>query len=297
MSIVYLDGRYVPADRAVVSVDDRGFLFGDACYEATPVYRGRCFLLDEHLARLQEGLDTIRVRFDAETLRHVHAELIHRNGAAAHDLARVYVQVTRGVAPRVHQFPGDDVRPTVYVQVSAVTRATDADFRRGVAAITHPDQRWSLPRIKTTGLLANVLARQAAADAGAVDVVMHRDGFATEGAHNNLFVVRSGRLVTPPADDQILNGVTRRVVIDEARAAGIAVDERSIPLSEVFDADEVFFTGTTTEVRATTSLDGNVIGTGGAGPVTTRVRDLYLAAIRRRCGPSEADAGAGTLSS
>ena len=279
MSVVYLNGAFMPVGEAFVSVEDRGFLFGDACYEATAVYRGSCFRLDDHLTRLQEGLDAIRVPFDAGSMREVHGELIERNGLAECEFGRVYVQITRGVAARTHEFPSPHVVPTVYAQAKEVSRATEEEFRRGSAAITHPDMRWSLPRIKSTGLLPNVLAKQAAIEAGAVDVVLHRDGFATEGAHNNLFVVIDGHLVTPPADDTILNGVTRRVVIEIASAAGIDVVERSITLAEVFDAEEVFFTGTTTEVRATVTLDGRRIGTGVAGLVTTRVHDLFVQAV------------------
>ena len=278
MDIVYLDGEYLPHDEAFVSVDDRGFLLGDACYEATATYHGRCAFLDRHLARLADGLAAIRIEFDVAALVPVHEELIRRNRLADAELAMIYVQVTRGVAPRSHAFPIDAITPTVYAATKTLSASTTA-FDRGTSAITHPDLRWLLPRIKATGLLANVLAQQAATEAGVTDVVLHRDGVVTEGAHNNIFIVDDNRLITAPADDLILAGVTRAVVIDLARAAGISVDERRIELDELFAADEVFFTGTTTEIRPTVTIDNHPIGSGRPGPVTRRVRSLYTAAL------------------
>ncbi len=279
MDTVYLNGEYLPHDKAFVSVDDRGFLLGDACYEATAIHHGRCAFLDRHLARLADGLAEIRIEFDVTALVPVHDELIRRNRLADASLAMIYLQVTRGVAPRTHAFPIDAVTPTVYAATKTLSAATPADFDRGSSAITHPDLRWLLPRIKATGLLPNVLAQQAATEAGVTDVVLHRDGVVTEGAHNNIFIVNDNRLITAPADDLVLAGVTRAVVIDLARAAGIPVDERRIELDELFAADEVFLTGTTTEIRPTVTIDDRPIGSGRPGPVTRRVHSLYTAAL------------------
>jgi D-alanine transaminase len=278
MDIVYLDGRYLPHDEAFVSVDDRGFLLGDACYEATAVHRGRPLLLDRHLQRLGDALVELRIDFDAGRLADVHTELIRRNRLHDSEFAMVYMQVTRGAAPRAHAFP-DHTSPTVYAYTTPLTRATQAEFEAGSSAITFPDLRWSMPRIKTTGLLANVLAQQAAVEAGAVDVVLHRDGIVTEGAHNNIFIANDDRLVTAPADDLILPGVIRGCVVELARADGITVDEAHFTLDDLFAADEVFFTGTTTEIRPTTTIDGRRIGTGTPGPLTRRVKAQYDAAF------------------
>jgi D-alanine transaminase len=283
MSTVYLNGEYVACGDAVVSVNDRGFLLGDACYEATPVYQGTPFRLGQHLDRLRRGLELTRIGFDPAALIPVHDELIRRNGLGSCELALVYLHVTRGVAPRAHAFPDPPVTPTVYAFAKEVRTATDEEFEAGAAAITHPDPRWLLPSIKATGLLGNVLAQQAAVDAGATDVVLHRDGRVTEGSHNNVFVVERGTLVTAPADDLILHGVTRAVVLELAREDGLAVEEVAFDLDRLRRADEVFFTSATTEIRATVRLDGRPVGDGSPGPVTGRLRQLLRARIALEC--------------
>jgi len=283
VSSVYLNGVYVAPERAMVSVEDRGFLFGDACYEATPVYRGKPFLLDRHMERLRRGLAATRIDVDPDTLLGVHDELIERNGLGSCELGLVYVHVTRGVAPRSHPFPEPAVRPTVYAFAKEVRRGTDADFEAGAGAITLPDLRWAMPSIKTTNLLPNVLAQQAAIDAGVADVVFHRDGRVTEGTHNNVFAVEGGRLVTAPADGLILEGVTRGVLLELAREDGIEVDEVAVDVGRLADVDELFFTSATTEIRATVRLDGRPVGDGRPGPVARRLRQLLRARIAREC--------------
>ncbi len=287
MRIVYLNGEYLPADRAVISVDDRGFLFADACYEATPIYRGTPFLLDRHLARLRRGLDTLRIRFDPEQLVPVHDELIAANGLATCELGIVYMHITRGSAPRAHAFPHPEVAPTVYAFAKEVPRGTDADFERGGTAITLPDERWLRPHLKTPGLLPNVLAQQAALDAGATDVVFQRDGKVTEGTHNNVFVVLDGRLHTAPADGLILEGVTRSVLLELAIADGVDVVEAPVAVDRLADAEEIFFTSATTEIRPTVELDGRPVGDGRPGPVARRLRQLLRARIDADCGPPQ----------
>jgi D-alanine transaminase len=279
MDTVYLNGDYVAHDEAFVSVDDRGFIFADACYEAIAAYQGRFLLLDLHLQRLQHALAEVRIEFDTREIEEVLTELIRRNSLDSADFAMVYVQVTRGIAPRAHAFPDPTTSPTVYAYATPLTRATETEFEVGSSAVTFPDLRWMMPRIKTTGLLANVLAQETAAQAGAIDVVLHRDGVVTEGAHNNIFIARGGRLITAPADDLILPGVIRGVVIEMARQDGMTVEEVRFTLDDLFDADEVFFTGTTTEIRPTVTVDGRSIGTGRPGPVTRRIRSLYDAAF------------------
>ena len=275
MGIVYLNGKYLENHDAFVSVDDRGFLFADACYEATPSYGGHFLLLGRHLDRLQTGLDVLRIGFDTADLRSVHHELLERNGLSDVELALVYTQVTRGVAPRGHAFPTGDTPPTVYAFAREMKRATDDDFERGTAAITRPDIRWHRTDIKTTGLLPNVLAQQAAVEAGVKDVVFHRDGIVTEGTLNNIFVVISGVLTTAPADNQILHGITRQLIIDLALKSSIAMLERHYTIDELMDADEVFFSGSTTEIRPTVAVDGQPIGDGSPGTVTRQIRDLF----------------------
>jgi len=279
MDTVYLNGDYLAHDEAFVSVDDRGFIFGDACYEAIVAHQGRFLLVDRHLRRLRSALAEIRIDFDAREIEELLPELIRRNSLDNADFAMVYVQVTRGVAPRAHAFPDPTTSPTVYAYAAQLTRATEAEFEAGSTAVTFPDLRWLMPRIKTTGLLPNVLAQEAAAQAGAVDVVLHRDGVVTEGAHNNIFIVKDACLITAPADDMILPGVIRGCVIEMAREAGITVEEAHFTLEDLFSADEMFFSGTTTEIRPTVIVDGRRIGTGAPGPLTRRVRSLYDAAF------------------
>jgi D-alanine transaminase len=281
VSLVYLNGDFVPIDEAFVSVEDRGFLLGDACYEATPAYQGQFLLLQHHLDRLQAGLDAIQILFRAASLVNIHRELLNRNGLDRSPFAMVYVQVTRGVAPRSHGFPLAGTTPTVYAFAKELQRAAPNEFSAGSAAVITPDLRWKLPRIKSTNLLANVLAQQQAVESGAVDVVMHRDGWVTEGTHNNIFIVENGVLLTVPADDLILRGVTRDLVLDLARKSDIPLSEEPISLDRLRSADEIFFTGTTTEIRPTVRLDGSPVGDGKLGPVTSRVNELFTQEVER----------------
>lgn len=281
--VLYLNGVFVPAATATVSVDDRGFLFADGCYEVTVAIEGQPIALDRHLARLQRTLDSIRIGFDAASLAPIHHELIERNGLADAALATVYVQITRGVAPRTHAFPVG-VPPTVLVRAQAIAGPSRAAIENGSRAITGDDIRWGRVDMKTTGLLPNVLAEQAALDAGVDDVILHRDGVVTEGSHTNVFGVIDGGLVTASADHRILPGVVRGIVIEAAHGVGLAVAEREWTLDELTAADEVFMTSTTAGARPIIEIDGAPVGAGCRGPVTTRVQELYaefVAAERR----------------
>ena len=275
MSTVYLNGEYVPKDRATVSVDDRGFLLSDGVYEVTPAYRGRLFRLDRHMGRLQNGLDALSIEYDPAGLPDIHARLIAANTLATEDVAIVYVQITRGVAPRTHHFPPEGTVPTVYAFAQAYHRPDSARWERGYEAITVPDRRWGRVDIKSIGLLPNVLAQQAAVDAGVEDALFVRDGVVLEGAHNNVFAVLDGVVTTHPATHRILHGVAREYVIELARAQGMSVEERPVLLEEMRGADEIFFTGTTTEVRPTVRLDGEPIGNGNVGPVTKVLHEAF----------------------
>lgn len=272
--MLYLDGEFVPAATATVSVNDRGFQFADGCYEVTLVVDGRCIALDRHLARLQRALDTLRIEFDAASLAPIHHELIERNELAGLPLASIYVQITRGVAPRAHAFPVG-VAPTVLVRAQEIAGPSRSAIEQGSRAMTADDIRWGRVDIKTIGLLPNVLVQQAAVDAGVDDVILHRDGVVTEGSHTNVFGVIDGVLVTAPADHRILPGVVRAVVIESALAAGIQVAEREWTLDELRAADEVFMTSTTAGARPIVEVDGRSVGAGSRGPMTVRLQDLY----------------------
>ena len=276
MSVVYLNGDFLPSRDAKVSVDDRGFLFGDGVYEVTPAYGGRLFRFPQHLARMRKGLAAIGIEFDAAVLEAVKNELLARNGLDQASAAYVYVQVTRGVAPRSHAFPNPPAPPGVYGFAKLYHRPSRERWAKGFRAVTVPDQRWARADIKAIALLPNVLAQQQAVDAGVGNAVFVRDGMAMEGAHNNLFAVLDGVLTTPPKSNYILHGVTRDFVIELARRLNVPVNEHAIPLAELYGADELFFTGTTTEIRPAVEVDGRTIGSGKPGPATRRLFEVFL---------------------
>ncbi len=284
MSTVYLNGTYVPKEEAKISVDDRGFLFADGVYEVTPCYAGVPFHLDRHLERLGRGLAWMRIGFDASSLREVHRRLLADNGLESAETSLVYVQITRGVAPRAHAFPAEPVSPTVYAFAKSWARPSEERWERGFRAITVPDRRWARVDVKTIALLPNVLAYQAGVEAGVDDVIQVRDGVALEGAHNNFFGVFDGTVVTHPETNVVLPGVTRRLVIELAARNGIAVEERPIGVEELAGADELFFTGTTTEVRPTVEVDGRTVADGRVGPVTRALAGAFRREVERvRC--------------
>ncbi len=279
MSIIYLNGSYLSDGEARVSVNDRGFLFGDGVYEVTPAYRGTLFQMEGHLGRLRDGLAALRIDFDPSGLPAMHAELLERNGLTDEEVAYVYVQVTRGAAPRTHAFPKVPVAPTVYAFASRYARPAPDVWARGFDAVTVPDRRWGRVDIKSIALLPNVLAQQAAVDAGVMDAIFVRDGVAIEGAHSNFFAVFDGVVVTHPHSNLILPGITRDVVIELARGAGIPVELRPIFVEDLARADELFFTGTTTEVRPCVRVDGRPVGDGAVGPVSRALFDAFLETV------------------
>jgi len=281
MSTVYLNGEFIPKDEAKISVDDRGFLFADGVYEVTPFYEGVPFYLDRHLARLRRGLSWMRIDYDTEGLPDIHRRLLELNELEDADTAMVYLQITRGVAPRSHPFPRDPVPPTVYAFAKTWQRPSQKDWDRGFAAVTMPDRRWTRVDIKTIALLPNVLAYQAAVDAGATDAIQVRDGVALEGAHNNLFGVLDGTVVTHPVTNVILPGITRSVVLELARRNGIPAEERPILVEELADAEELFFTGTTNEVRPTVRVDGRPVADGKVGLVTRALAAAFAREVRK----------------
>jgi D-alanine transaminase len=274
--LVHLDGQILPLADARVSPEDRAFLFADGIYEAVLARRGRLLFWPEHERRLRMGLAALRIELaDPSALADVAQELLRRNELLAGE-ALVYLQVTRGAAPRAHAFPQPPVRPTVYVTTRAWPGHPAESVEHGVAAVTVADTRWARCDIKSTALLPNVLALQAAKEAGAHEAIFVRDGVAIEGSHSNLFAVRGGSLITYPACNYILDGVTRVVVLRLAAELGIPVRLRGLAVADLYGADEVFFTGTTTEVLPVARVDGRSIGEGAPGAITRRLREAYL---------------------
>lgn len=286
MSLLWLNGEFVPPDEARVSVLDRGFLFADGIYEVVPFYEGRPFRMGAHLARMERGLCALGIQLDVGALEAVQLELIERNGLSDCPVATVYLQVTRGVAPRGHAFPQPAPEPTVVAWAAEFVRPEPEVWDRGFSAITAVDGRWSRADLKTIQLLPNVLAQESARKAGANDAILVRDGLVLEGAHANLFVVFGSEVATPPASNQILPGVTREALLELVRGLdGLELRERPLPLEEVkAAATEIFLTGTTTEVRPTVTLDGDPVGDGRVGDVTRRIMEGFRAMVARETG-------------
>ncbi len=277
--IVYLNGQFLPKEEAKISVDDRGFLFGDGVYEVTRCVRGDLFEEDRHWRRLQSGLRDLAIpaaSIDRSQIRKIYERLLDDNGLADAD-ATVYLQITRGAAPRAHAFPSPPVPPTVYAFANPFTIPTELR-RNGVKAITYPDIRWSRCDIKTVNLLTNVLAKQRATEAGAWEAVLVRGSAITEGSLTSVFGVIDGELRTYPRSNYILPGVTREVVLELARELGIATREAPIFVEEIGRLEELFLTGTTTDVQPIVELDGKRVGDGVRGRV---VESLQRALMER----------------
>ena len=276
--IVYFGEVFAPKSEVSVSPDDRGFLLGDGIYEVAVSYNGKFVALDRHMDRLRRSLGEARIDPSvADPLETVFQELLDRNGFGSSGKAMVYLQVTRGVAPRSHAFPKGAVKPTVYAYAAAVPRDVD-DLAAGTFAITRPDLRWSRCDIKVISLMANVLANQEAKENGAFEAVLIRDGLVLEGTHTSFFGVRGGVVHTAPISNLILPGITREIVIEAALRDGIEVVEAALPATELPSLDEMFLTGTTTEVVPILRLDGRPVSNGMPGELTLRIADLYRAA-------------------
>lgn len=274
MSLCYLNGQYLPLEKAAVSPMDRGFLFGDGVYEVIPVYSRRAFRLDEHLGRLQRSLDAIRLA-NPLTLDDWRALIARLIDEAEWEDQSVYLQVTRGPMDiRNHAFP-KVVKPSVFGLVEPLVTPAGEQVERGVAAITAADFRWLRCHVKATSLLANCLLRQMAFDAGCVETVLFRDGILTEGAASNIFVVKDDRLLAPQKNHLMLTGITYDVVLELAATLRLPVEVRDILDSEVRAADELWLTSSTKEVLAIVTLDGRPIGNGVPGPLFRRLYQAY----------------------
>jgi D-alanine transaminase len=275
--IAYVNGRYLPLRQAMVHVEDRGYQFGDAVYEVCEVRQGR--LIDErrHLARLKRSLDELQIKLPMSpvALGIVLREVIARNRIG---YGIVYLQVSRGVARRDHAFPTPEVPPSVVVTARPLNaRRNEALAAAGIAVASVPDNRWGRVDIKTTGLLPNVLARQAAIAQGARDAwFVDKDGMVTEAASANAWIVtQAGRVVTRPADHGILKGITRTVLFDVIKAQGLSVEERAFTLLEAYAAREAFVTAASQIVLPVVRIDGHAIGEGKPGPVATALRRAF----------------------
>ena len=277
-SQVYLNGEFLRVDEAKVSVLDRGFIFGDGIYEVVPVYQGNAFRMAEHLDRLDRSLAALRIAppFDRSGWIDLIQQLLDRSNL---DTCIVYLQVTRGVAKRDHPFPMPAVTPTVFGMIAPWSPPPAAQREQGLSAISIPDERWLHCEIKSVSLLGNVLAKQQAVDAHVDEVLQFRDGYLTEGASTNIWVVSGGKLLAPPKNNLILEGIRYGLMGELATEAGIPFESRRISQEEVEQADELMLSSATKEVLAIVSLDGKPVGTGKPGPVFEQLRAGYDARI------------------
>ena len=279
-TLCYLNGDYTPLNQAKVSVLDRGFIFGDGIYEVVPVYGRKLFRFDEHMARLDLGLEKVRI---ANPL--TRTEWLDRcrelTAAQASEDQLIYIQVTRGVAMRDHVMP-PDITPTVFIMCNPMKPPSAEQRHRGVACVTARDFRWERGDIKSISLLGNVLARQMSADHGAIETVMFRDGFLTEASTCNVWVVHEGAVMGPPKSSHVLEGIRYELIRELCEEEGIAYNLRPISEAEVLAADELMLSSATKEVLPITTLDNQSVGHGALrgkpGPVYARLHQAYVRA-------------------
>lgn len=273
MPTVYLNGSFLPAEQACVPVLDRGFIFGDGVYEVIPAYGGKLFRLEEHLQRLQNSLDAVRIPnpHDIDAWVTLLDTLVAHNGGGEQSL---YLQVTRGCAQRDHAMPAQPT-PTVFAMCNPLKPPATEIIENGVAAITLDDIRWQRCHIKAISLLPNILLRQEALDQNAAEAILIRDGLATEGAASNLFAVLDGVLCTPPTGPFLLPGITRDLILELAAANDIAHCEQHISRLDLQQADEIWLTSSTREILPVTRLDNIMVADGQPGPLFKQMLALY----------------------
>ncbi|MEH6626107.1 MAG: aminotransferase class IV [Motiliproteus sp.] len=271
--VVYLNGEFIAAADARVSVFDRGFLFADSTYEVIPFYNGVGFRLEQHLQRLHEGLKAIRIELDID-LAPLCQQLIEMNGGGHQ---AVYLQVTRGTDVRRRHAISASLKPTVLLISYPIEVALvgDLDDIPGISVITTEDIRWRRCDIKTTALLANIIALQAALEEGAQEALFVADGYLTEGATSNLYVIKQGVILTPVQDSHILGGTTRSLILELARANEVPISEQPIPEGVLTDADEVWISSSTRGVLPVLKVNGITVGDGKPGPLWNKIAKLY----------------------
>ncbi|MFC3107913.1 D-amino acid aminotransferase [Undibacterium arcticum] len=280
--LVYLNGNLTPISEAKIPVLDRGFIFGDGVYEVIPVYGRKMFRAEQHLARLFRSLQAIGIT-NPHSREQWFALIRQVMDADEADDQMVYLQVTRGVAKRAHAFPADTT-PTVFIMTNPIVLPSDAVRATGVACVSMEDKRWLRCEIKSISLLGNVLAAQYASENEALEAIQFRDGYLTEASASNVWIVKNGKLMAPPRDNLILEGI-RYSLIEELCAAGaIPFEPRRITRAEVFGADEVLLSSATKEVLPVVSIDGQAIGNGQPGPIYEQLYAAYQQAKAEQAG-------------
>ena len=274
-SIAYLNGDYLPLEECKISALDRGFIFGDAIYELIPVYSGKPFYLEAHLNRLERSLGQIEIDspHDIASWTDIVHQLTEKSGL--NDLY-IYIQVTRGVAPRDHAFPAD-TSPTVFAMIGAWPFTPAEVYQQGLTAVTVKDMRWDRCDIKVTSLLANVLKKQKAVEGDAHEAIIIRDGVVLEGSASNVFVVKDNQVHSAPKNNLILPGITRDVIVDLLNENNIPLTEQAPTEDMLHDADEIWITSSTKECLPVTTLDGKPVGNGQPGECWGQVFDYFQA--------------------
>lgn len=269
----FIDGQFTERDGLAISIDDRGYYFGDGVYEVIKVYGGELYTAEEHIDRLFQSATKIKmtIPYAEVQLMEIARELVAKNNIL---VGHVYIQVTRGSAPRVHQFPNPAV-PAVVTAYAVNNPRPIASIENGVGVKSVEDVRWLRCDIKSLNLLGNVLAKQEAHEAGCMEALLHRDGVITEGSSSNMFGVKDGIVYTHPVTNLILNGITRQVILGLCEKQGISVVERSFTVDEAFEMDEFFLTSTTSEVTPIISIDGRPVGSGILGPLTMKLQKAF----------------------
>ena len=278
----YIDGRTVDLKELVIAMEDRGYQYGDGVYEYTKVYNGKCFSLKPHIDRLYRSLRELRIPavFTFDEMAGIHERLISESGI---ENGGIYLQITRGWAPRAHNFP-DSVVPCLTMTIRPST-LNPSLWENGTGVLSVPDERWLRCDIKSLNLLGNVLGKQKAKEAGCYEAIQIRDNMVTEGTSSNFFIVKDEVLWTYPISNLILKGVTRTRVLEEiAPAQKLSFLEKAFPLEVALKADEAFLSGTTTEIMPIITIDGKPVGNGKVGPVTKKVQQAYKAMIAQECG-------------
>ncbi|XJZ26529.1 D-amino-acid transaminase [Bacillota bacterium Lsc_1132] len=282
MKFAILNGKMMERSEAKVDIEDRGYQFGDGVYEVIRIYNGKMFTVKEHLDRFYRSADNIgiTVPYTKGQLTEMLNELIDKNKLG---LGIIYMQITRGAAPRNHAFPLGDVAPALSAYTKEIDRPLES-MEKGVRTILTEDIRWLRCDIKSLNLLGNILAKQKASEAGCFEAIQHRGEDVTEGSSSNVFIVKNGVIHTHPSDHFILKGITKDVILELCKENGIALEERIFTLEELQHADEVFLSSTTAEVMPIIEIEGKLVHDGVPGPITRQLQQSFAAAIEKECG-------------
>lgn len=282
MGFAILNGEIIERSNAKVDIEDRGYQFGDGVYEVIRVYNGKMYTADLHLNRFVKSSNNIGIRlpYTLADLSEMLNELLVKNNL---QFGNVYMQITRGMAPRNHPFPAGNVTPTLVAYTIKGERPLES-LKAGVKTILTEDIRWLRCDIKSLNLLANLLAKQKATEAGCYEAIQHRGQAVTEGSSSNIFIVKNGTIITHESDQLILKGITKDVILNICQKNNFPVEERTFTLDELEEADEVFLSSTTSEVMPIIEIEGRIVTGGVPGPITKKLQELFVQEIENQCG-------------